>query len=83
MFNDKLVINFSKKLLTDEKAQLENDPIFSNEVTQKAKEKPRNHCGYRVFFGAAGQIRTADLILTKDALCLLSYSSKGGDSEGT
>ena len=28
------------------------------------------------FFGAAGQIRTADLILTKDALYLLSYSSK-------
>jgi hypothetical protein len=26
--------------------------------------------------GAAGQIRTADLILTKDALYLLSYSSK-------
>ena len=43
-------------------------------------------------FGAAGQIRTADLILTKDALYLLSYSSKadapfsrgiGGDREGT
>ena len=28
------------------------------------------------FSGAAGQIRTADLILTKDALYLLSYSSK-------
>ena len=27
------------------------------------------------FFGAAGRIRTADLILTKDALYLLSYSS--------
>ena len=27
--------------------------------------------------GAAGQIRTADLILTKDALYLLSYSSIG------
>ena len=26
--------------------------------------------------GAAGQIRTGDLILTKDALYLLSYSSK-------
>ena len=41
--------------------------------------------------GAAGQIRTADLILTKDALYLLSYSSIlapgsgarwGGDREG-
>ena len=30
----------------------------------------------RFFNGAAGQIRTADLILTKDALCLLSYSSE-------
>ena len=28
-----------------------------------------------MLFGAAGQIRTADLILTKDALYLLSYSS--------
>ena len=27
-------------------------------------------------FGAAGRIRTADLILTKDALYLLSYSSE-------
>ena len=27
------------------------------------------------FFGAAGRIRTADLILTKDALYRLSYSS--------
>ncbi len=31
---------------------------------------------FRGFSGAAGQIRTADLILTKDALYLLSYSSK-------
>ena len=45
-----------------------------------------------LFTGAAGQIRTADLILTKDALYLLSYSSKvyaprngaySGDREGT
>ena len=27
------------------------------------------------FFGAAARIRTGDLILTKDALYLLSYSS--------
>ena len=32
--------------------------------------------------GAAGRIRTADLILTKDALYLLSYSSICGDQEG-
>ena len=30
---------------------------------------------FREFFGAARQIRTADLILTKDALYRLSYSS--------
>ena len=30
---------------------------------------------FQVFRGAAGRIRTADLILTKDALYLLSYSS--------
>ena len=29
-----------------------------------------------MLFGAAGRIRTADLILTKDALYRLSYSSK-------
>ena len=32
-------------------------------------------------YGAAGRIRTADLILTKDALYRLSYSSKYGDPE--
>ena len=37
--------------------------------------------GFRCFFGAAGQIRTADLILTKDALYRLSYSSEFGDPE--
>ena len=46
----------------------------------------------RASFGAATQIRTGDLILTKDALYLLSYSSKVhaplkrgmfGDREGT
>ncbi len=33
------------------------------------------------FCGAANQIRTGDLVLTKDALCRLSYSSKSGDPE--
>ena len=32
-------------------------------------------------FGATRQVRTADLILTKDALCLLSYSSKSASSK--
>ena len=40
----------------------------------KNKENPLSLAGQRVF-GAAGRIRTADLILTKDALYLLSYSS--------
>ena len=38
-------------------------------------KRPCNHCSYRVSCGAAIQIRTGDLILTKDALYLLSYSS--------
>ena len=36
---------------------------------------------FQVFFGAADQIRTGDLILTKDALYRLSYSSEFGDPE--
>ena len=36
---------------------------------------------FQVFVGAAGRIRTADLILTKDALYRLSYSSEFGDPE--
>ena len=37
---------------------------------QKVIKTPCFHC-----FGAATQIRTGDLVLTKDALYLLSYSS--------
>ena len=44
----------------------------SNLLQQKTPEIRR----FQVFSGAAGQIRTADLILTKDALYRLSYSSK-------
>ena len=39
------------------------------------KLKPLNPLGFKGFNGAAGRIRTADLILTKDALYRLSYSS--------
>ena len=42
---------------------------FCNEKHPKSED-------FRCFFGAARQIRTADLILTKDALYRLSYSSK-------
>ncbi len=44
----------------------------------KKHRKPK----FSMLFGAAGRIRTADLILTKDALYLLSYSSIYGDQEG-
>ena len=47
-----------------------------------AKAKPAIPCGTAGFNGAAGRIRTADLILTKDALYRLSYSSEYGDLEG-
>ena len=30
---------------------------------------------YWIFYGAANQMRTGDLVLTKDVLCLLSHSS--------
>ena len=57
---------------------------------QQEKSSRTEWC--KSFFGAATQIRTGDLILTKDALYLLSYSSKlyapyergiFGDREGT
>ena len=58
----------------------------------RKKKKTCNRSGYRLFSGAATRIRTGDLILTKDALYRLSYSSiqiprsfrsAGGDREGT
>ena len=51
--------------------------IFCVFATKKHR-KPK----FSMLFGAAGRIRTADLILTKDALYLLSYSSIYGDQEG-
>ena len=51
--------------------------VFNIYATKKHR-KPK----FSVLFGAAGRIRTADLILTKDALYLLSYSSIYGDQEG-
>ena len=44
-------------------------------IVTNIKEKDRFSGKKRSFPGAAGRIRTADLILTKDALYLLSYSS--------
>ncbi len=39
----------------------------------KQKETSRSGCLF--LFGADDRIRTGDLVLTKDALCLLSYTS--------
>ena len=55
-------------------------------------EKKKKALKIKAFTGAATRIRTGDLILTKDALYRLSYSSiqiprsfrsAGGDREGT
>ena len=65
---------------------------FILRAKDQEKKKTCNRCGYRLFSGAATRIRTGDLILTKDALYRLSYSSiqiprsfrsAGGDREGT
>ena len=43
-------------------------------TSRKHKQKRTLHfC--KVLLGAANQIRTGDLVLTKDVLCLLSHSS--------
>ena len=47
----------------------------------KYKKNPAFPTGKTGLSGAAGRIRTADLILTKDALYRLSYSSINGDPE--
>ena len=46
------------------------------------KENARFSAEKQAFCGAARQIRTADLILTKDALYRLSYSSKMATRKG-
>ena len=54
-------------------------PVWPAEIIRICQQRKKNTAGpmgLRCFSGAAGQIRTADLILTKDALYLLSYSSK-------
>ena len=51
------------------------------EKVLKHKKNPAFPAGKTGLSGAAGRIRTADLILTKDALYLLSYSSINGDPE--
>ena len=52
------------------------EPKFKpSKIVAKSKENTHFSREKWVFCGAAGRIRTADLILTKDALYLLSYSS--------
>ena len=54
--------------------------VFAQKVAKSKRKHPKSE-DFRCFSGAAGRIRTADLILTKDALYLLSYSSINGDPE--
>ena len=57
---------------------MKHNKCYGNGKERKAfrncKRKPLKSKDFRGF-GAASQIRTGDLILTKDALYLLSYSS--------
>ena len=55
--------------------------IVSVQKVAKSKRKHPKSENFRCCSGAADQIRTGDLILTKDALYRLSYSSKYGDPE--
>ena len=55
--------------------------ILTHTVSAKKVRKIPEIIRFQGFSGAAGRIRTADLILTKDALYLLSYSSINGDPE--
>ena len=49
--------------------------ILTHTVSGEKVRKNPEIIRFQGFSGAAGRIRTADLILTKDALYLLSYSS--------
>ena len=49
--------------------------LFGNKHKHQKEEKPENAVFSGLFNGADGRIRTGDLILTKDALYLLSYIS--------
>ena len=54
--------------------------VFVQKVAKSKRNHPKSE-DFRCCSGAAGRIRTADLILTKDALYRLSYSSEFGDPE--
>ena len=59
----------------DDMAPPDSLPLSKQKPSQKA-ENPSSLTGQRVSSGADSQIRTGDLILTKDALYRLSYISK-------
>ena len=54
--------------------------VFVQKVAEIKRKHPKSE-DFRCCSGAADQIRTGDLILTKDALYRLSYSSEFGDPE--
>ena len=54
--------------------------VFVQKVAE-IKRKHQKSEDFRCCSGAATRIRTGDLILTKDALYRLSYSSEFGDPE--
>ena|GEM_PF-2871796 len=58
-----------------------NKPVFKNIQMQLERKKSCIRNEYRTFNGASIQIRTGDLVLTKDALCRLSYRCMCGDPE--
>jgi hypothetical protein len=64
---------------------LEREGFLAGETGKMANKKPPEALRLQVVFfnGAAIQIRTGDLILTKDALYQLSYSSKWRPGSGS
>ena len=59
----------------------------ASKLCRRGPGKRKNHLNLKGFkwfcYGAAIQIRTGDLILTKDALYQLSYSSKWRPGSGS
>ena len=59
-------------------------PCFGHFDELRKTKKPPESQGFKwLRYGAAIQIRTGDLILTKDALYQLSYSSKWRPGSGS
>ena len=54
---------------------------LSQHLLTNKKKNPLSLVGQRVSCGAVEQIRTADVVVTNDVLCQLSYNSISGDRE--